>query len=260
MALDMKESAVSLAEEPFVGERRISRTISDQERLVVALDTRTAAEARKLVEQLNSTGCVYKIGLELIFGGGLALARELKEQNKQVFLDMKLHDIGNTVEKAVANIASQGFDFLTVHGLNRKILKSAVNGKNRSNLKLLAVTVLTDLTKRELIEEGLSETALDLAVQRAVMAQECGFDGVIASGHEANAIRQATRTDFIIKVPGIRPRGSDVGDQVRVMTPTQAIQAGATYLVVGRPIIASPDPYTAAISIQNEIAQARRSM
>jgi len=242
----------------------VKPSLEPKDRLVVALDTPTADDARNLIRELGDNVGVYKIGLELVMsGGGLDLADELRNQNKEVFLDMKLLDIGNTVEKAVANVARAGFHFLTVHGKNRKILDPAMAGRRRvqrdgsHTLKLLAVTVLTDQNSFDIHQEGIESNLLELAVKRAQMAHEAGFDGVIASGHEADAIRKATRTGFIIKVPGIRPARSEIGDQTRTMTPAQAMEAGATYIVVGRPIYQSQNPALAAQQIIDEIAQAK---
>ncbi len=259
MALDMIYSVTQRTEEPSVGKSWTAQRPSPEERLVVALDTPTAAAAERLVDKLDETDCVYKIGLELVFGGGLELAARLKARGKRVFLDMKLLDIGNTVEKAVANVADAGFDFLTVHGFDRKTMDAAVKGRGNSGLNLLAVTVLTNLLEADLKEQGIFESASSLAVRRAKMASDAGFDGVIASPHEARAIRAATRQDFIIKTPGIRPSGAARNDQARVMSPGAAIREGATYLVVGRPIIENPEPLKAAIEIQREIREALKS-
>lgn len=238
--------------------------LSEQEakaKLVVALDTPTVSEARNLCDKLRDSAGVFKVGLELVMSkGGLAFARDLIDEDHQVFLDMKLLDIGNTVERAVANVASSGFQFLTVHATNRKTLRAAVAGRNsqkKQDLKLLAVTVLTSFDENDLREEGVfGRTPLELAVHRAKMAEEEGFDGVIASGHEAKAIGQITNRNFIIKVPGIRPAGSEIGDQTRTMTPAQAIESGATYIVVGRPIYKAHDPAAVARQIVREMCTA----
>ena len=217
-------------------------------KLIVALDVPTVPEARELVKKLGSTVSFYKIGLELIFGGGLEFAKELKREGNQVFLDMKLLDIGNTVEKAVRNIALLGFDYLTVHGTDRKTLEAAVRGKGNSNLNLLAVTVLTNLERTDLQEQGIHDyDPVQLVLHRAKMAEEAGFQGVIASGNEARAIREnIENSNFVIKTPGIRLTGVDSKDQTRAITPAQAIANGADYLVVGRPITQAADPKAAA--------------
>lgn len=227
-------------------------------RLIVALDMPSADEAADLVAQLGDTVKYYKIGLELMFGGGLKLAETLIAQRKWVFLDMKLLDIGNTVKHAVANASRLGVNYLTVHGTDRKTLDAAYEGREQSGCKLglLAVTVLTSLNAEDLRQQGIHEDPQALALRRAAMAFEAGFDGVIASGHEATSIRQATSKSFLIKTPGIRPSGSPIGDQSRVMTPSQAIAAGADYLVVGRPITQAADKRAVAKSILQEISTA----
>lgn len=222
-------------------------------RLVVALDFRNANEAMSLIRRLGDSVNFYKIGLELVFGGGLELAQELRKQEKWIFLDMKFLDIGNTVEKAVANVAKFDFQFLTVHGINSKTLKAALRGRGNSSLRLLAVTVQTDHTKNDLGQQGISETPASLTLRRAKLAYDAGFDGVIASGEYVRAIRQATSEQFIIKTPGIRMLGDDVGDQVHIVTPRQAIANGANYLVVGRPITTASDPKGVAELITSEI-------
>lgn len=224
------------------------------DRLIVALDVPSAAEARALVRRIEPAVSFFKIGHELLFGGGLELARELKGEGKRIFLDMKLLDISNTVEKAVANVAQLGVDLLTVHGHDGKTLRAAVAGRGSSCLKLLSVTVMTHLDAADLREQGISETPADLVVRRARMAQDASFDGVIASGEEAARIRAATGRDFLIVTPGIRPAGDAKGDQTRVMTPAAALTAGADMLVVGRPITAATDPLAAARAILAEIA------
>jgi orotidine-5'-phosphate decarboxylase len=244
------------AEVDYVSNPTSGTVIAPKKRLIVALDMPTVSQAQSVVDELGSSVEYYKIGLELLFGGGLELAKKLHEEGKWIFLDMKLLDIGNTVEKAVANIAELGFEYLTVHGIDSKTLKSAVRGKGKSNLKLLSVTVLTSLDAHDLGEQGISERSKDLVLRRARLAQDCGFDGVISSGHEAASIRSATGVDFIIKTPGIRPSGSAVGDQVRVMTPGEAIAAGANFLVVGRPITQAKNRRAVAEQITSEIEQA----
>jgi orotidine-5'-phosphate decarboxylase len=228
-----------------------------QDQLFVALDVPDVATARDLVTTLGDNVSCYKIGLELLFGGGLEFGRQLKSDNKTVFLDMKLLDIGATVEKATANIARLGFDYLTVHGSDTKTMAAAVRGRGQSALKLLAVTVLTSLDTADLAEQGIAGLSpRDLVVRRAQLAKAAGFDGVIASGQEAKAVRAAVGPQFMIVTPGIRPTGSTANDQVRVVTPAMAIGDGASHLVVGRPITAALDPASAARAIINEIAGA----
>jgi len=226
-----------------------------KDRLFVALDVPSVEAARGLVTRLGPTVSSYKIGLELLFGGGLDLARELKAAGKTVFLDMKLLDIPNTVEKAASNIARRGLDYLTVHGTDRKTLDAAVQGRSGSDLKLLAVTVLTSLDAADLAEQGIAgKSPIDLVVHRARLAQTAGFDGVIASGHEAAAVRAAVGPAFLIVTPGIRLAGDAAGDQARVMTPAKALAAGATHLVVGRPITGAADPRSAADRVLADMA------
>lgn len=217
-----------------------------KDRLIVALDMPTLEEARRLVVTLSDSVTFYKVGLELLFAGGLDLARELKHMGKRVFLDMKLLDIGNTVERAVANATELGIDFLTVHGQDLKTLHAAVTGRGASHVKLLAVTVLTNLTAEDLHQQGSTMSPADLALHRARLAHEAGFNGVIASGQEAGRIRAAVGPNMLIITPGIRLPGGTTDDQERVMTPDHAITAGADYIVVGRPITQSDDPKAVA--------------
>lgn len=224
-------------------------------RLFVALDLPNANAAAAMVGHLGDEVSSYKIGLELLFGGGLELAQSLKREGKSIFLDIKLLDIPNTVEKAVANIGALGVDFLTVHGTDRKTLDAAVMGRGSSRLKLLAVTVLTSLDQADLVEQGVfsGTSATDLVVRRAKLAKAAGFDGVIASGQEAAVIRAAVGNGFLIVTPGIRLKAGPDGDQSRVVTPTDAIRSGASHLVVGRPITKSNDPAATAREIVAQI-------
>lgn len=231
-----------------------NRAASD--RLIVALDVPTVEEARRLVGVLDDAVSFYKVGLELLFVGGLDLARDLRRLGKRVFLDMKLLDIGNTVERAVANATEIDADFLTVHGHDLKTLKAAVAGRGDSRLKLLAVTVLTNLTADDLSEQGSTLTPAELVLRRAELAYRAGFDGVISSGQEAARIRAATGPEFLIVTPGIRLPGSTTDDQERVMTPDHAIWAGADHIVVGRPITQADDPRAAATTFVHHIREA----
>jgi orotidine-5'-phosphate decarboxylase len=217
------------------------------DRLFVALDMPDVAAARILVAQLSEAVTGYKVGLELLFGGGLGFAAELKSLGKTVFLDMKLLDIPHTVEKAVANVARYGVDWLTVHGTDRKTLEAAVRGRGDSALKVLAVTVLTSLDETDLVEQGITTLSPQrLVLHRAGLARAAGIDGVVASGQEAAAVRALAPEPFAIVTPGIRLSDGPDGDQARVMTPRAALAAGATHLVVGRPITAAADPVAAA--------------
>lgn len=226
-------------------------------RMFVALDVADVSTAHALVARLGASAQCYKVGLELLFGGGLDFAAELKRQGKTVFLDMKLLDIPTTVEKAAANIARLGLDYLTVHGTDTKTMAAAVRGRGTSDLKLLAVTVLTSLERADLVEQGIQDMdPVSLVVHRAQLAKAAGFDGVIASGQEAAAVRAAVGPDFLIVTPGIRLAEGVDGDQARVMTPAKAIEAGASHLVVGRPITASRDPAASAALFLTEMARA----
>ena len=227
-----------------------------KDRLIVALDVPSVDETRALVDTLGDSVGVYKIGLELLFSGGFQLARDLIAQGARVFIDAKLLDIEATVERATAAIARTGAHFLTVHAMDRKTLEAAVRGRGTSGMKLLGVTVLTNLGSADLVQQGIDQTAPELVLRRATLAQNAGFDGVIASAQEAAAIRKKAGAGFLIVTPGIRPRGLEANDQARTMTPAEAIAAGADYLVIGRPITRAADPRAAAQAIAGEIARA----
>ena len=217
-----------------------------RDRLIVALDVATPEEARALVAKLGDAVGFYKIGLELAMTGGLDLARELVRSGKRVFLDMKLLDIENTVERATRNAAAIGATFLTVHALDLKTLRAAMAGKAGTSLGILGVTVLTNLDAADLREQGIAATAADVVARRAALAREAGCEGIVASGHEAASVRAIVGPRMAIVAPGIRLPGEAAGDQARVATPEQAIAAGADYLVVGRPIMGARDPAHAA--------------
>ncbi len=228
---------------------------SPRDRLIVALDVPDVEEAKVLIDRLGESVSIYKIGLELLFSGGFALAQELARQGRSVFIDAKLLDIEATVERATAVIAESGATFLTVHALDRKTIAAAVHGRGDTKLKLLGVTVLTNLSRADLAEHGIDEAPLAVVQRRAMMARDGGFDGVIASGQETRALRERLRQTLIV-TPGIRPAGADTQDQTRVVTPQAAIKAGADYLVVGRPITRASDPRQAADAIVEEITEA----
>jgi orotidine-5'-phosphate decarboxylase len=232
----------------------MTEKISDK--LIVALDVPAYDDARDLVIQLGDTVTFYKVGLELLFSGGLSLAQELKNEGKRVFLDLKFLDIANTIERAVANAAHIGVDFLTVHGTDSMTLKAAVAGRGASQLKLFAVTVLTSLDQADLAEQGIDATPAELVLKRARLAHANGFDGVIASGQEAAGVRAATGPGFLITTPGIRLPGGNAGDQKRIATPQSALRDGANHLVVGRPITSARDPKAAARTFLEHIAMA----
>jgi len=228
-------------------------------RLICALDLPTADEARVLTERLGDAVVFYKVGLQLFATDGMALACALKADGKQVFLDWKLHDIGATVEKAAAALAGSGCDLLTVHA-RPQVMAAARKGAEGSGLKILGVTVLTSLTDADLTADDHSLSAADLVALRVRQALDAGVDGVVSSPHEAAQVRAladaAGRSDFLIVTPGVRPAGAALDDQARAATPASALQAGATHLVVGRPITAAPDPRAAAEAVVQEMAAA----
>ena len=227
--------------------------ISRTERLIVALDVPTADEARALVERLGDTVRFYKVGLELFSAPGcFELVAWLTGRGHKVFADLKLHDIPETVRRAVANVRSRGATFLTVHG-HRSVMEAAAGEKGP--MKILAVTVLTSFDQDDLDEMGATKTVGQLVLSRAKGAVEAGCDGVIASGHEASKLKAEFGNRLLVVTPGIRPVGADVGDQKRTVDVAQAFAAGADYIVVGRPIRAAPDPRAAAMSIQETIAR-----
>lgn len=227
------------------------------ERIICALDVPTTAQAAALVERVQDAVGFYKVGLQLFAAGGMDLARDLKADGRKVFLDWKLHDIGATVEKAAANLAEAGCDLLTVHA-RPQVMAAAARGVAGSGLKVLGVTVLTSLTAEDLIADDHSLSPADLVERRVRQALEAGIDGVVASPHEAARVRaiaaQAGRDDFLIVTPGVRPEGAALDDQARAATPEAALRAGATHLVIGRPITAAADPRQAALAIAETIA------
>ena len=230
-------------------------TINPRDRLILALDVPDIEQAEAVVTRLGDRVTFYKIGMQLGFVGGLDMARRLADDGKQIFLDMKLLDIANTVEKGIESILQLGATFTTVHAYPQT-MRAAAKARGETNLKVLGVTVLTSLDESDLIEAGYDVAPQDLVLKRARQAQECGINGVIASAQEAASIRAAVGPDFLIVTPGIRPAGSTVGDQKRVTTPADAISTGADYLVVGRPILNAADPGQAADVIVAEIETA----
>jgi orotidine-5'-phosphate decarboxylase len=230
-----------------------------RERLIVALDVPSVAQAEALVARLGESVCFYKIGYQLGFAGGLAFAANLIAAGKQVFLDFKLHDIGNTVQKGVENVAKLGATFLTVHAFPQT-MKAAVDGREGSALRILGVTVLTSYDDTDLAAAGYDMTVSELAAARAAQARDIGLDGLVCSAEEVNKLRDIAGPGMALVTPGIRPAGSAAGDQKRIMTPARAIEAGADYLVVGRPVVEAPDPRAAADAIVNEISLATRGV
>lgn len=231
----------------------MSPALHARDRLIVALDVPTVAEAEAMVERLGESVTFYKVGMQLQFAGGLDFATELAASGLKVFLDVKLLDIDNTVEKAVENIARMGVTFATIHAYP-KAMRAAVAGRAGSGLRLLGVTVLTSLDQADLAAAGYAGSIEELVLRRAEDAATAGMDGIVASPAEAAAIRARVGPDLAIVTPGIRPAGSDPGDQKRLATPSAAIAAGADFLVVGRPITAAPDPREAAEGIIAEMA------
>ena len=226
-----------------------------RDRLIIGLDVPSVEEARSIVSRIGDAGTFYKIGYQLGYAGGFEFARELIGQGKKVFLDLKLHDIGNTVEEGVRSIARMGVTFLTVHAYPQT-MRAAVAGKAGSDLKILAVTVLTSYDDNDLIDAGYAPVAAaELVAKRAEQARDIGIDGIVCAATEAQRVRGIVGRNKLIVTPGIRPAGSDAGDQKRVVTPAEGIRLGANHLVVGRPIVKAADPRSAAEAIVREIAE-----
>jgi orotidine-5'-phosphate decarboxylase len=233
-------------------------SLDARERLIVALDVPSVPAAETITRRLGESVWFYKVGYQLAFAGGLPFAARLIAEGKQVFLDLKLHDIGNTVTKGVESVAQMGATFLTVHAYPQT-MKAAVEGKQGSKLRILAVTVLTSYDDADLAAAGYEMNVKELAAARAAQARDTGVDGLVCSAEEAASLRDIAGPRMVLVTPGIRPAGSASGDQKRIMTPSQAIEAGANYLVVGRPVLEAPDPKAAADAIVSEIEQATRS-
>lgn len=228
-------------------------------RLIIGLDLPSVDAARAMVDRLDGVVTAYKVGLTLLARpGGVAFAHELKARGKSVFQDWKLHDIGAQVEGAARAVAEGGCDLLTVHA-EPQVMRGAVKGRDAAGTgtKLLAVTVLTSLSDEDLAEIGYGFQAADLVERRVRQALDCGVDGVVSSPLEAARVREiaveAGRPDFLIITPGVRPAGADKGDQQRVATPRAALDAGATHLVVARPVVAADNPMLAASAIVDEM-------
>ena len=227
-----------------------------RDRLIVALDLPSVREAEALVERLDDSVRFYKIGYQLAFAGGLPLAAALVRARKRVFLDMKLHDIANTVASGVASVAQIDVTFLTVHAYPAT-LRAAIAAKAGSSLKILAVSVLTSFDDADLAEAGYGVGVEALVARRAAQARDLGADGIVCAGSEAAVLRSIAGPDMAMVIPGIRPAGAPSGDQKRAVTPGQAMAAGADYLVVGRPVVSAADPVAAAEAIVAEIAAVR---
>ncbi len=226
-----------------------------RDRLIVGLDIPTISEAEKMVAALDDTVSFYKIGYQLVFAGGLEFARDLAKDGKKVFLDMKLLDIDNTVAKGVENIAKMGMTMLTLHAYP-KAMQAAVEAARGSDLCLLGVTVLTSMDAADVTEAGYAQSPEELVRTRAAQARAAGMGGIICSAEESAAVREIVGADMAIVTPGIRPKGADAGDQKRVVTPFDALKAGSTHLVVGRPIVKADDPKAAAEAILAEMREA----
>jgi len=230
-------------------------SIAPKDRLIVALDLPDVEAAEAMVARLGDSVAFYKIGYQLAYAGGLRLVRQLADRNKKVFIDLKLHDIGNTVARGVESIAKLGATFLTVHAYPQT-MRAAAEARAGTDLKILAVTVLTSYDDGDLHAAGYRLGVSDLVEARAQQAQVLGLDGLVCSAEEAAALRKLVGHQMRLVTPGIRPAGAASGDQKRIMTPARALAAGADYLVVGRPVLEAADPKAAAEAIQAEIAPA----
>ena len=224
-----------------------------KDRLIVALDLPSVEQAEAMIAKLGDSVSFYKIGYQLAYAGGLPLVRKLADQGKKVFIDLKMHDIGNTVARGVESVAKLGATFLTVHAYPQT-MKAAVEARG-ANLKILAVTVLTSYDDGDLHAAGYRLNVSDLVEARAQQAQVLGVDGIVCSPEEAAHLHKIVGHQMHLVTPGIRPAGAATGDQKRIMTPGRAIAAGADYLVVGRPILEAADPRAAAETIHAEITQ-----
>ena len=228
--------------------------IVPRDRLIVALDVPGLEAAQAMIGRLGDSVTFYKIGYQLAYAGGLSLVRPLADAGKKVFIDLKLHDISNTVARGVESLKALGATFLTVHAYPQT-MKAAVEARGNSSLKILAVTVLTSYDDGDLKAAGYSVRVSDLVETRARQAKALGVDGIVCSPEEAGFLRKLAGPQMSLVTPGIRPAGAAVGDQKRIMTPARAIAAGADYLVVGRPVLEAADPAAMAKAIHAEIAQ-----
>jgi orotidine-5'-phosphate decarboxylase len=229
--------------------------IDPKERLIFALDVHTRKEAESYVDKLEGVVDFFKVGIILHTVTGAGFVSDLIKRGKKVFLDLKFFDIADTVREAVRQVSELGIDFLTVHA-DRQVMNAAVEGKGNDHLKILAVTLLTNISVSDLKKMGIDKSPEEVVLQRAKMALECGCDGVIASGREVSVIKKETGGKLLVVTPGVRPAGASADGQKRFVTPSEAIRAGADYLVVGRPIKNAPDPAKAAEIILEEMKQA----
>jgi orotidine-5'-phosphate decarboxylase len=247
-------SGSGLSSEPDTPRNKFQRN-SARERLIVALDVSTAAAAQKIVAAVGDSALTYKVGMQLFTAEGPQIVRILVASGRRVFLDLKYHDIPTTVGLAVAEAAKLGVSMLTVHAAGSdKMLRAAVEAaKAKPDLIILAVTVLTSLDASDLEKTGVQGTMIESVVRLASIALANGCQGIVTSAHEASRVRAELGNDFAIVTPGVRPAGSSAGDQARVVTPAEAIAAGASHIVVGRPITHAAEPAAAAQAILNEI-------
>jgi orotidine-5'-phosphate decarboxylase len=229
--------------------------IPARDRLIVALDLPDVNAAEAMIARLGDSVTFYKIGYQLGYAGGLPLVRKLADAGKKVFADLKMHDIGNTVARGVESVAKLGATFLTVHAYPQT-MQAAANASKGTSLKILAVTVLTSYDNEDLKAAGYQLGVTDLVAARAQQAQALGIDGIVCSPEEAANLRKHIKPEMCLVTPGVRPAGSDTGDQKRIMTPAQAIAEGSDYLVVGRPVMEAANPKVAAEAIVAEITRA----
>ena len=233
--------------------------------IIVALDVHALADAKRLVKELGDSVTTYKVGMELFYGAGPEAVKTVREAGKDIFLDLKLHDIPNTVARGAKALVSLGANFLSIHSTGGfammqetvRVTSEAAQVLGVARPKLLAITVLTSIDSTEWQRLNNPGSIADQVIHLAQLAKQAGMDGVVASPQEAAAIRKACGADFLIVTPGIRPAGSQVNDQSRIATPGGAVKAGANYLVIGRPITASPDPRSAAQAIRKEMEAAQ---
>lgn len=229
--------------------------IAAKDRLIVGLDISSVDDAQAMVARLGDAVTFYKIGYQLAYAGGLPLVTALSGSGKKVFLDLKLHDIGNTVARGVESALKLGATFLTVHAYPQT-MKAAVEAAKGTSLGILAVTVLTSYDDADLKEAGYALGVKELVAKRAAQARDIGIKGIVCSAEEAHHLRGIVGKDVLLVTPGIRPAGSATGDQKRIMTPSRAISEGADYLVVARPVVEASDPKASATAIVAEIGQA----
>ena len=231
------------------------RNPSARDRLIVPLDVPTVDDARRVVKDLGDSVSFYKVGFQILYGGGFDLVSELKDQGKQIFIDLKLLDIDNTVKSGVESLKRLGGTFLTIHAYPHA-MQAAVEARGDDDLKLLGVTVMTNLDDERLQEAGYKDKAGSLVIKRASQANQMGMDGVICSAAEASAIRATVGPDLLLVTPGIRPANASADDQRRIMTPKLAIENGSDYLVIGRPILNADNRRAEADAIVAEIEAA----